>query len=177
MGGGGQVDPTAANNANTALYAALAVFCVVGGGLFNVAGPRLMLPAGCITYALYAWSFLYYNHTRDQTVIVVAGGILGVGGGMLWSVQGAVLTSYPPPERKGAYISMFWVIFSSGGVVGGLIPFSLNFHRAADSVNDATYIVFIVFMVAGNVRNRNSFSVFVFLHACPWQIKTLVLPI
>ncbi|CAI0398210.1 unnamed protein product [Linum tenue] len=151
MGGGGQVDPTAANNANTALYAALAVFCVVGGGLFNVAGPRLMLPAGCITYALYAWSFLYYNHTRDQTVIVVAGGILGVGGGMLWSVQGAVLTSYPPPERKGAYISMFWVIFSSGGVVGGLIPFSLNFHRAADSVNDATYIVFIVFMVAGTI--------------------------
>ncbi|CAL1357431.1 unnamed protein product [Linum trigynum] len=81
LGGGGQVDPTAAN---TAFYAALAVFCVVGGGLCNVAGPRLMLPAGCITYALYAWSFLYYNHSRDQTVIVVAGG-------MMRSVQGAVL--------------------------------------------------------------------------------------
>ncbi|CAI0480752.1 unnamed protein product [Linum tenue] len=43
LGDGGQVDPTAANNA---LYAALAVFCVVCGGLCNVAGPRLMLPRG-----------------------------------------------------------------------------------------------------------------------------------
>ncbi|CAL1370743.1 unnamed protein product [Linum trigynum] len=64
----------------------LAVFCVVGGGLCNVAGTRLMLPVRCITYALYAWSFLYYNHSRDKTVIVVADGILGVGGGMLRSV-------------------------------------------------------------------------------------------
>ncbi|CAI0480681.1 unnamed protein product, partial [Linum tenue] len=53
--------------------------------------PGSCSPAGCITYALYAWSFLYYNHSCDQTVIVVAGGILGVSGGMLQSVQGAVL--------------------------------------------------------------------------------------
>ncbi|CAN1252428.1 UNC93-like protein 2 [Linum perenne] len=153
LGGGGQVDPTAANKANTALYAAFAAFSFVGGGLYNVLGPRLMLPLGCVTYALYAWSFLYYNHHQNEVVIVAAGGVLGVGGGLLWSVQGAIMTSYPPGSKKGSYISMFWVIFSSGGVVGGLVPFSLNFHagEADDAVNDATYITFIAFMVAGTL--------------------------
>ncbi|CAL1380928.1 unnamed protein product [Linum trigynum] len=55
MGAGGQVDPTAANNA---LYTTFAVF---GGGFYNNLGPRLTLAAGCSTYVLYAGSFLYYN--------------------------------------------------------------------------------------------------------------------
>ncbi|CAN0916662.1 UNC93-like protein 2 [Linum grandiflorum] len=153
LGGGGQVNPAAANKANTALYAFFAAFSFVGGGLYNVLGPRIMLPVGCVTYALYAWSFLYYNHHQNEAIIIAAGGILGVGGGLLWSVQGAIMTSYPPSSKKGSYISMFWVIFSSGGVVGGLVPFSLNFHagEADDAVNDATYIAFIIFMAAGTL--------------------------
>ncbi|CAN1129968.1 UNC93-like protein 2 [Linum perenne] len=150
MGGGGQRDPTAANNANTAIYATFAISGVLSGGLFNVLGPRLMLPAGCMACVLLAGSFLNYNHTQNEAFMVVSGVIAGVGAGFLWGVQGAIMTSYPPPHRKGMYISLFWVIFSSGGVVGGLIPFFLNFHRQLDSVNDATYIAFMCFMAAGN---------------------------
>jgi len=37
-----------------------------------------------------------------------------------------------------------------GGVIGGLIPFILNYHRSeAASVNDGTYIGFMCFMSAG----------------------------
>ncbi|XP_022888800.1 UNC93-like protein 1 isoform X2 [Olea europaea var. sylvestris] len=129
IGGGGQVDPTAANNANTALYTTFAVFGILGGG-----------------------SFLYYNHYHHQAFPIVAGALLGIGAGLLWAAQGAIMTSYPPHERKGAYISIFWSIFSMGGVIGGLIPFTLNFHRTdAVSVNDATYIAFMVFMSIGTV--------------------------
>ncbi|GFP94318.1 unc93-like protein 2 [Phtheirospermum japonicum] len=46
MGGGGQVDPTAANNANTALYTAFAVFGILGGGIYNILGPQLTLLCG-----------------------------------------------------------------------------------------------------------------------------------
>ncbi|CAN1802239.1 UNC93-like protein 2 [Linum perenne] len=108
-----------------------------------------MLPAGCMACVLLAGSFLNYNHTQNEAFMVVSGVIAGVGAGFLWGVQGAIMTSYPPPHRKGMYISLFWVIFSSGGVVGGLIPFFLNFHRQLDSVNDATYIAFMCFMAAG----------------------------
>ncbi|XVE90740.1 hypothetical protein DITRI_Ditri20bG0101400 [Diplodiscus trichospermus] len=152
MGGGGQVDPTAANNANTALYTTFAVFGILGGGIYNILGPHLTLAAGCSTYVLYAGSFLYYNHHQHQAFAIVAGALLGIGAGLLWAGEGAIMTSYPPPNRKGTYISLFWSIFNMGGVIGGLIPFILNYHRnKATSVNDATYIAFMCFMSAGTL--------------------------
>ncbi|KAJ4980455.1 hypothetical protein NE237_031292 [Protea cynaroides] len=150
MGGGGQVDPTAANNANTALYTTFAVFGVLGGGIYNILGPRLTLFCGCSTYVLYAGSFLYYNHYHNQTFAIVAGALLGIGAGLLWAGEGAIMTSYPPEGRKGTYISIFWGIFNMGGVIGGLIPFVLNYNRSeAASVDDGTYIGFMCFMSAG----------------------------
>ncbi|PSS04519.1 UNC93-like protein [Actinidia chinensis var. chinensis] len=153
MGGGGQVDPTAANNANTALYTTFAIFGILGGGIYNILGPRATLFAGCSTYILYAGSFLYYNHIPKQGFVVAAGGFLGVGAGLLWAGQGAIMTSYPPANRKGTYISLFWSIFNMGGVIGGLIPFFLNYHRGdvAASVNDGTYIGFMIFMTIGTI--------------------------
>lgn len=152
IGAGGQVDPTASDNSLTALYTTFAVFGVLGGGICNVLGPHLTLFYSCLTYVLYTGSFLYYNHHHDQFFAIVAGSLLGVGAGLLWAAQGAIMTSYPPPSRKGTYISLFWTIFNMGGVIGGLIPFILNFHRtAAASVNDATYIAFMCFMSAGAI--------------------------
>lgn len=150
MGGGGQVNPTAANNANTALYTTFSVFGILGGGIYNIFGPRLTLAAGCSTYVLYAGSFLYYNHYGHQSFVIVAGALLGIGAGLLWAGQGAIMTSYPSPGRKGIYVSLFWTIFGMGGVIGGLVPFILSYHRLdADSVNDKTYITFMCFMAAG----------------------------
>ncbi|XP_019195058.1 PREDICTED: UNC93-like protein 1 [Ipomoea nil] len=152
MGAGGQVDPTAANNANTALYTTFSVFGVLGGGIYNILGPHLTLFAGCSTYVLYAGAFLYYNHFKHQAFAIVAGAFLGIGAGLLWAAQGAIMTSYPPHDRKGTYISLFWSIFNMGGVVGGLIPFIMNYHRTdAVSVNDGTYIGFMIFMSIGTV--------------------------
>lgn len=150
MGGGGQVDHTAANNANTALYTTFTVFGILGGGIYNLLGPKLTLLTGCSTYCLYAGSFLYYNHHQNQTFVVVSGALLGVGAGLLWAGQGAIMTSYPTSRRKGTYISIFWSIFNLGGVIGGLIPFVLNYDRTeAVSVNDGTYIGFMCFMALG----------------------------
>ncbi|XP_039122981.1 UNC93-like protein 1 [Dioscorea cayenensis subsp. rotundata] len=152
MGGGGQLDHTAANNANTALYTTFAIFGVLGGGFYNLLGPRLTLLSGCSTFVLYAGSFLYYNHHQHQLFVIISGAILGIGAGLLWSGQGAIMTSYPPPHRKGTFISIFWSIFNLGGVIGGLIPFILNYHRtSATSVNDGTYIAFMAFMALGTV--------------------------
>uniref|UniRef100_A0A0C9RT92 TSA: Wollemia nobilis Ref_Wollemi_Transcript_14048_1593 transcribed RNA sequence n=1 Tax=Wollemia nobilis TaxID=56998 RepID=A0A0C9RT92_9CONI len=151
MGGGGQVDHTAANDANTALYTAFAVFGILGGGIYNILGPHVTLFSGCATYVLYAASFLYYNHHQSRTFVIAAGALLGVGAGLLWAGQGAIMTSYPTENRKGAYISLFWGIFSSGGVVGGFIPFILNYSSNNESVNDATYITFMAFMSLGTL--------------------------
>ncbi|OIW20380.1 hypothetical protein TanjilG_09589 [Lupinus angustifolius] len=153
MGGGGQVNATASNNSLTALYTFFAIFGILGGGIYNILGPHLTLFAGCSTYVLYSGSFLYYNHHQHQTFAIIAGGILGIGAGLLWAAQGAIMTSYPPVNRKGTYISIFWSIFNLGGVIGGLIPFILNYHSGsgAATVNDGTYIGFMAFMALGAV--------------------------
>ncbi|KAL1290594.1 hypothetical protein HN51_059240 [Arachis hypogaea] len=154
MGGGGQVNSTASNNSLTALYTTFAIFGILGGGIYNLLGPHLTLFAGCSTYVLYAGSFLYYNHYQHQAFAIISGAILGVGAGLLWAAEGAIMTSYPPVNRKGTYISIFWSIFNMGGVIGGLIPFILNYHRGGDdavSVNDGTYIGFMAFMSVGTV--------------------------
>ncbi|XP_031272272.1 UNC93-like protein 1 [Pistacia vera] len=151
MGGGGQVNPDAANNANTALYTTFTIFSILSGGIYNLLGPQVTLLFACSTYTLYAGAFLYYNHYPHQVFPIVAGALLGVGAGFLWAAEGAIMTSYPPPKWKGTYISIFWAIFSTGGVIGGLIPFFLNYNRGSDaaSVNDGTYIGFMCFMSVG----------------------------
>ncbi|RCV32490.1 hypothetical protein SETIT_7G007000v2 [Setaria italica] len=151
LGGGGQVDNTTADNANTALYACFAVFGVLGGAAHNLLGPRVTLLLGAITYPLYAGSFLYYNHHASQAFPVAAGAILGAGAGFLWAAQGAIMTSYPPPNRRGTYISLFWCLFNLGGVLGGLLPFSFNYNHGdkPGSVNNGTYIAFMAFMLTG----------------------------
>ncbi|TVU06418.1 hypothetical protein EJB05_49631, partial [Eragrostis curvula] len=150
LGGGGQLDHTTADNANTTLYACFAVFGVLGGGAYNLLGPRPTLLLGALTYPLYTASFLYYNHRRSQVFPVAAGGILGTGAGFLWAAQGATVVSYPPPNRRGSYISLFWCLLNLGGL-GGLLPFFFNYHReiGAASVNDSTYIAFMVVMLLG----------------------------
>lgn len=100
---------------------------------------------------LYAGSFLYYNHYQNETFAVIAGGILGVGAGLLWAGQGSIMTSYPTEDKKGRYISLFWSIFNLGGVIGGFIPFILNYHSTAGSVSDGTYIAFMCFMAFGTI--------------------------
>eukprot|EP00249_Psilotum_nudum_P022934 c28698_g1_i3 orf=159-1610(+) len=149
MGGGGQLNPSAANNANTALYATFAVFGLLGGGIYNILGPHVTLLFGCSFYVLYVGSFLYYNHHTEQTFVIVAGALLGLGAGLLWAGQGAMMTAYPTEDRKGMYISLFWTVFNLGGVVGGFIPFALNYHSSFARVNDGTYIAFMIIMSIG----------------------------
>jgi MFS family permease len=152
LGGGGQENPTAANNANTALYTTFAIFGILGGGIYNILGPRLTLASGCSTYVLYAGSFLYYNHQQHQAFAIISGAVLGIGSGFLWAGEGAIVISYPPQHRKGTYISLFWSVFNMGGVIGGLIPFILNYNRSeAASVNDGTNIGIMCFMTAGTL--------------------------
>ncbi|RKP28067.1 major facilitator superfamily domain-containing protein [Syncephalis pseudoplumigaleata] len=150
MGGGGQVNGDVSAKANTALYACFAVFGVIAGAIHNMLGSKLLMLIGSLTYVLYAGSYLSYNHTGSSGFSIAAGAILGIGAALLWTAQGAIMMSYPTEDRKGRFISTFWVIFNLGGVIGGIIPLIANFHSTARSVNDGTYIAFIVIMAAAS---------------------------
>lgn len=168
LGGGGQLDKSDVSDANTALYSCFAVVGFFAGSIANWIGLQLTLSIGGFGYFLYVASLLSYNHNHNVGFLVFAGALLGVCGGLLWCAQGAVMMAYPTEKEKGKFISIFWVIFNLGGVIGSLVrrlppsclgvdanfsqvPLGQNLHSKAGSVNDGTYIAFMVLMAVGFV--------------------------
>ncbi|KAF2747271.1 MFS general substrate transporter [Sporormia fimetaria CBS 119925] len=150
MGGGGQLDATANNRANTALYSTFAVVGFFAGTFTNKLGIRTALSFGGMGYAVYVASYLSYNHTENLGFTTFAGALLGVCAGLLWCAQGAIMMSYPTEASKGRYISWFWMIFNMGAVIGGLIPLGQNIKaRDSTDVTDGTYIGFLVLTLLG----------------------------
>lgn len=149
LGAGGLVNAHDINNANTALYSTFSVVGFFAGSIANRIGLRLTLGFGGFGYCLYIASILSYNHNQNAGFLIFAGALLGVCAGLLWTAQGAVMLSYPPEKSKGRYIAVFWMIFNLGAVIGGLVPLGQNLHSTSNSVNDGTYIAFIVLMAFG----------------------------
>ncbi|KAF9947161.1 hypothetical protein BGZ72_010808 [Mortierella alpina] len=152
LGGGGQVDSKVGQNANVALYTCFAIFGLLSGAIHNKLGPKWTIFIGCSTYVLYAGSLLCYNHTQNGAFTIAAGGILGIGAGMLWTAQGAMMMAYPREKDKGKYIGYFWAIFNMGAVLGSAIAFAINYSVTEQkSLGDATYAVFIALMGVGTL--------------------------
>lgn len=60
------------------------------------------------------------------------------------------MLSYPLPNKKGLSIMVFWIIFNFGGMIGSFISLGLNYNRIkAGTVNDGTYVAFMVIMIIG----------------------------
>ncbi len=121
LGAAGQVDPYDINNANIAVYSTFSVVGFFAGSIANRIGLKMTLGLGGFGYFLYVASILSYNHNKNAGFLIFAGALLGVCAGMLWTAQGAVMTSYPPEKSKGKYIAWFWMIFNFGAVIGSLV--------------------------------------------------------
>ncbi|KIW08060.1 uncharacterized protein PV09_01002 [Verruconis gallopava] len=150
MGGGGNEDHRAADDANCALYSAFAVIGFFAGTITNKLGIKFALSFGGLGYSVYVGSMLSFSHNQVYGFTVFAGFFLGVCAGILWCAQGAIMMSYPPEKSKGKYISWFWMIFNLGAVIGGLIPLGQNIHvHERKTVTDGTYIGFLVLTLVG----------------------------
>ncbi|KAJ6262353.1 hypothetical protein Dda_3161 [Drechslerella dactyloides] len=151
LGGGGQLDPTAADESTVALYSTFASVAFFSGTICNKIGIKATLSFGGFGYALYSASFLCYNHTKNRGFVIFAGALLGVCAGLLWCAQGAIMMSYPSEKAKGRYISIFWMIFNLGAVIGSLVPLIDNIKKKEGNVGDGTYIGFLILMAGGAI--------------------------
>ncbi|KAJ1596223.1 hypothetical protein NDA14_001226 [Ustilago hordei] len=144
IGGGGQVNSNASNKAAIALYSTFAAVSFFAGTIHNKLGSRLTLGIGALGYCLYIGSFLSYNINQNQGFVIAAGAILGVCASLLWTAQGALMLAYPTEDQKGRFISVFWVIFNMGAVLGSAIQLALTYNSSANTVSNGTYAAFIV---------------------------------
>ncbi|KAF8525090.1 MFS general substrate transporter [Hysterangium stoloniferum] len=150
LGLSGQIDSKISANANAAVYTTFAVAAFFSGSINNKLGSRLTLILGSTGYSLYIGSYLALNLHKNAGIFVISSGaILGVCAGLLWSAQGSLMLAYPVESQKGLYIGIFWSIFNLGGVVGAAVSFGENFRSKTNSVDNGTYIVFVVLSLIG----------------------------
>lgn len=150
MGGSGQVDPTVAANASVALLSVGAATGVLFAGPFIAwIGPQWSVAIGGWTYCLYSGSLLNFNHRQNAAFVIAAGAILGLGANFIWIPEGMIMTTYVKDESRGRAIALFWMIFNFGGAIGSLATLGLNYNSSSGTVNDSTYIAYIVIMIFG----------------------------
>jgi hypothetical protein len=86
LGGGGQVDPTTSNNANTILYSLFTFFALTAGSVVNFLGPKVTLAMGGVGYSLLSASFWSYNHNSNAGFVYFGGAMCGIAAAFLWYV-------------------------------------------------------------------------------------------
>ncbi|BGP19903.1 hypothetical protein JCM10213_008623 [Rhodosporidiobolus nylandii] len=143
VGGGGQLDPKAANDGNVALYSTFAAVGFFGGTIINKIGARLAFAIGASGYALYMGSLLSYNINSNSAFVIAAGALLGVCAAMLWTAQGSLTLAYATEQTKGRAFALFWGCFNMGAVVGASIECGLTWHSTSNTVSNSVYIVFL----------------------------------
>lgn len=148
-------------------FAALAFF---GGTIYNRVGIKVCLMFGGFGYACLSSAYFLTAHIGNRATgwIVAAGCIEGLSAAMvgpfiqlryvstvsltlfqLWTAQGAVTMGYPTERMKGRSFSVFWTIFQMGGVIGSILPMAMNWNSKAGTINDGSFIAFIVIMLCG----------------------------
>ncbi|KAI9203160.1 major facilitator superfamily domain-containing protein [Polychytrium aggregatum] len=157
LGAGGGTDPTTGSNANAALYTTFAIFGLFGGAINNILGPRIQMFIGGLTYSLYIGASLNNDVSGGadgpagaKAFFIIAGAILGVGAGLLWSSQGALIMAYPTEEKKATYFAIFWIIFNLGSVFGNTVGLILNFNNPDVAISNGTFGAFIGITILGS---------------------------
>ncbi|KAF7295582.1 MFS general substrate transporter [Mycena indigotica] len=166
LGAGGLATPWYANATAAAGYAFMAVLCVTGGIIVSKIGvkPSLLISStGDIIYAgsLYLnskngtqWFLMFGAGPRFPSILVeltLTGSIYsGCTDGLMYTVEGPIITSYPEPDRRGRMLALWVSLRNAAPVIGGAIIFGLNNKiDSSGGVSLQTYLVIIGIMCAG----------------------------
>ena len=116
------------SNVMLTLYATFTVACFISPTVTNVLGAKNTLALGVLGYgALVAASLLYslpaFHKEWAKIIVILGGAILGVGAACLWTAQGRLLLEWADGENQGTLFSVFWALFNTSALAGGLLTF------------------------------------------------------
>jgi hypothetical protein len=161
----GIADPTIAYNGNAIIYSVFSLSGLISSGLVNMIGGKISVLVGSFGYVIYALSLYYMSQSlgdddnekySSKTISIYYGSccILGICAGLLWTAQGQICMTYPTEETKGTYLSIFWIIFNLGAMLGGILVFGVNYENSSDqteSTSPLTYLTFVSCMSFGTM--------------------------
>ncbi|EFY99181.2 DUF895 domain membrane protein [Metarhizium robertsii ARSEF 23] len=143
-GGGQPSSADVANKTNALLYGLLALVALFGGTILNMLRPKLSLAIGSLGYPCYVGGLWYYDRTGNAWFALLAGAMLGITGGFLWTAAAYVQFSYAQEKDKGLYISTQWILRSIGAIVGSSISLGLSVGQTSPvGVSTPVYVAFI----------------------------------
>lgn len=150
LGAGGLATPWYANATAAAGLVFMAVLCIIGGVIVSKIGVRLALFISTFGDIIYA-SSLYLNSKNGTQWFLLFGSIIsGATDGLLYAIEGPIITAYPEPDRRGRILSLWAFMHNAAKIVGGSIIFSLNSHRTTKgAVSLQTYLAIIGVMCIG----------------------------
>ncbi|KIY73174.1 MFS general substrate transporter [Cylindrobasidium torrendii FP15055 ss-10] len=150
LGAGGLATPWYANATSAAGYVFMAFFCVVGGIIVGKIGVKTALTISTVGDIIYAAS-LYLNSKNGTQWFLMLGSILsGCTDGLMYAVEGPIITAYPEPARRGRMLGLWVFMRNAGPVIGGAIIFGVNSKLdSSGAVSLKTYLVIIGIMCAG----------------------------
>ncbi|KAJ3970046.1 major facilitator superfamily domain-containing protein [Lentinula raphanica] len=150
LGAGGLATPWYANATAAAGYVFMAFFCLIGGIIVGKIGTKAALLISSTGDIIYAGS-LYLNSKNGTQWFLMFGSIIsGCTDGLMYTVEGPVITAYPEPHRRGRMLALWVSMRTAAPVIGGAIIFALNSSLdSSGGVSLETYLVIIGIMCAG----------------------------
>ncbi|KAJ1985276.1 hypothetical protein H4R34_000096 [Dimargaris verticillata] len=139
VGGAGLMDSTLAAQANLAAAIASGLGGLVAGGVAKYLGVRCAMIAASASYTLFMGSFVLYAYCAEPIPVILTGALRGLGMALTFVVQSVMMMQYPTVAQQGRYLSTFFFISQSSGIVGGLISLAFNSSDVARTLGLTTY--------------------------------------
>ncbi|KAH8657863.1 major facilitator superfamily domain-containing protein [Xylariales sp. PMI_506] len=150
VGAGGQQSPYLVMAGNAILFAIMTFTCLAGSMMVNRFGYRIALIFGTAGYVIYSASLYTNNRYGVVWFIYLGSAACGLSAGIFWATEGAIMLSYPEPEKRGRYLA-YWLSYrNSGSILGGIINLAFNYQgKSTGKLDWRTYIVFVVLQCFG----------------------------
>ncbi|KAL7419935.1 hypothetical protein Q5752_005854 [Cryptotrichosporon argae] len=150
MGGGGLETPYTANIANAISYGMSCAMTLFGGPLVNKLGIKWACVIAGTLFPLDGSAYYVNSKYGTQWYLIFDAVVGGIGGGFLYVAEATAMLSYPKPEERGKYLSIWVSMRNSGQIIGGIVDLANNIGRAtAGAVAVSTYLIFVAFECLG----------------------------
>ncbi|KAJ7583080.1 hypothetical protein C8J56DRAFT_956479 [Mycena floridula] len=157
LGAGGLATPWYANATSAAGYVFMAFFCLIGGIIVSKIGVRAALLISSTGDVIYAGS-LYLNSKNGTQWFLMFGSIVsGCTDGLMYTVEGPIITAYPEPDRRGRMLGLWVFMRNLAPVIGGAIIFGLN--HSTDSTGGVSLKTYLVIIGIIKVQRRDGVKI------------------
>ncbi|GAA5859234.1 hypothetical protein JCM8547_008928 [Rhodosporidiobolus lusitaniae] len=148
LGAGGALEPYLVSAGNATVFSLMGLGCILAPVLVNSLGVRLTLILGSLGWCVYTAALYQNNRYGTEWFVILGAVICGISAGLYWAAEGAIVLSYPSPEKKGRYLALWLASKNSGQLLAGCINLGTNIHRSTGGkVNYKTLISFIALQV------------------------------